>query len=320
MVVGAMAGSDPSQEEVLSWFERFSNWGRWGEDDSLGTLNLITPAHRTAAAALVTEGITVSCAWEIATTPSIDQRFGPPQRFMVSTGEGVVEGADGPRYAGAAEHIGLVYHGYSVSHLDGLSHYFWDGHMYGGRPAGLVTAGGGAGQLAVTDAATGIVGAGVLLDVAAERGVDWLEPGEGVRPADLEAAEARQGERVGEGDVVLLRTGYGARRHRHGPDDVAAVGRAGWHVSCIPWLRERGVAAIGCDTAQDVHPSGYEALRSPVHAVGIVAMGLWLIDNCDLEALHDTCERLSRWRFHLSVAPLRVVGGTGSPVNPLATF
>lgn len=318
-----MSGGDglPSEDEVISWFDRCSDWGRWGDDDRLGTLNLVTPAHRAAAAALVTEGVSVSRAWEISPVPSADQRFGPPQRFMLATGEGLVEGGDGgPRYAGAMEHLGLVYHGYSVTHLDGLSHYFWDGRMYGGRPAGLVTAGEGARQLAVTDADVGIVTRGVLLDVAALRGVEWLEPGEAVLPADLEAAEVRQGTTVEEGDAVLLRTGYGAKRHRHGPDDVAAVGRAGWHASCIPWLHERGVAAIGCDTAQDVHPSGYPALRSPVHAVGIVAMGLWLVDNCDLEALRAACERFDRWTFHLAVAPLRVAGGTGSPVNPLATF
>ena len=126
--------------------------------------------------------------------------------------------------------------------------------------------------------------------------------------------------RVDEGDVVLLRTGYGRKVRERGPDNVGEVGRAGWHASCLPWFRERGVAAIACDTAQDAIPSGYAKLRNPIHAVGIVAMGLWLIDNCDLEALADECTRLGRYEFLFTLAPLRWVGATGSPANPLATF
>jgi kynurenine formamidase len=160
----------------------------------------------------------------------------------------------------------------------------------------------------------------VLLDVAAARGVAWLEPGEGVFPADLEACCRRQGVSVGSGDAVLLRTGYGARKRERGPDRTAEVGRAGWHVACLPWLRERDVALIGCDTAQDVHPSGYAAIRSPVHAVGIVAMGLWLLDNCDLEPLAGLATRLGRSEFCFQLAPLRLTGATGSPANPIALF
>jgi kynurenine formamidase len=124
---------------------------------------------------------------------------------------------------------------------------------------------------------------------------------------------------VGAGDVVLLRTGYGRKLRQHGPDAVGTVGRAGWHAACLPWLHQRQVAAIGADTAQDVIPSGY-TMRNPVHLVGIVAMGLWLIDNCDLEPLAAACRRHGRWEFLFTLAPLRLTGGTGSPVNPLAVF
>lgn len=318
----------PSEAEVLAWFEALSNWGRWGDDDQLGTLNLITAEKRRQAAALVHAGECVSCAWEIDPRPQRDQVFGPPQRFMLGTGQGLADperplptGAKAPpRWAGASEFVGLVFHGYSVTHLDALSHYFWDGHMYNGRPAARVTSAQGATWHAVAALADGVLTRGVLLDVARVRGVPWLEPGEGVFPDDLAAAEARAEVTVGPGDAVLLRTGYGRKRRERGPDDVRAVGRAGWHAACLPWLRERDVAVIGADTAQDVHPSGYPALRSPVHAVGIVAMGLWLLDNCDLEPLADACERLGRAEFQLQLAPLRIAGGTGSPVNPIAAL
>ncbi len=317
----------PSEAEVIGYFKSLSNWGRWGQDDELGTLNLVTPEKRVEAAQLVREGLAISCAWEIDTRPRVDQAFGPPQRYMLSTGQGLADperaaaaGGSPPRWAGASEFIGLVFHGYSVTHLDALSHYFWDGNMYNGRAASRVTSAAGATAHAMSSLENGVTTRGVLLDIAAARGVDWLEPGEGVLPADLEAAESRQRVQVGSGDAVLLRTGYGRKLREHGPDDVRRLGRAGWHAGSLPWLRERDVALIGCDTAQDVHPSGYAALRSPVHAVGIVAMGLWLLDNCDLEPLSSRCDTLGRWSFQLQLAPLRITGATGSPVNPIAVL
>jgi kynurenine formamidase len=264
----------------------------------------------------------VSCAWDIDTAPRPDAPFGVPTRHMIATGEGLAdpERVGGPvEGGGTAEHLGLVFHGYAVTHLDGLCHMHWQGRMYNDVPAAAVTAGQGATRLAVTAIPEGIVTRGVLLDVAGASGGRWLDPGQGVGPAELEAAESAQRVTVGPGDVVLLRTGYGARVCERGPDAVGTVGRAGWHAASLPWLHEREVAAIGADTAQDVIPSGY-SMRNPVHLVGIVAMGLWLIDNCDLEPLADACRRLGRSEFLFTLAPLRVAGGTGSPVNPLATF
>ena len=159
---------------------------------------------------------------------------------------------------------------------------------------------------------------GVLLDIARVRDVPWLEPGQGVFPDDLEEAERRQGVRVRPGDAVLLRTGYGRSRHEAGV--THGVTQAGWHASCLPWLHEREVALIGADTPQDVQPSGYEDVLMPVHAVSLVAMGLWLLDNCDLEVCATTAAELGQWDFHLAVAPVRFAGTSGSPVNPIATF
>jgi kynurenine formamidase len=246
---------------------------------------------------------------------------------MLATGQGINDpdriapwGRKGDRASGALEHVGLVYHGHTVTHVDGLSHIFWDGRMYNGKPAEHVTATFGATHHAITALRNGVITRGVLLDVARQRGVDWLEPGDAVFPADLEACEKEHGTLVDEGDVILLRTGYGRKVREHGPDNVASNGRAGWHAACLPWFRERGVAMIACDTAQDAIPSGYESLRSPIHAIGIVGMGLWLIDNCDLEQVSRTCEEIGRWAFMFTLAPLRWVGATGSPANPLATF
>src|SRR5438067_12105965 len=175
----------PSEKEVISWFDRLSNWGRWGPDDELGTLNLITPEVRKNAVATVAEGLTVSCSWDVPAGPL---------GF-----EGAVSAVDLARESKARigwslEHIsGLTFHGYALTHLDALCHIFWDGHMYHGRATGLVSDETGAQALAITDAGGGITSRGVLLDVAAVREVPWLEPGESAFPEDLETAEARQG-------------------------------------------------------------------------------------------------------------------------------
>ncbi|MXW24703.1 MAG: cyclase family protein [Dehalococcoidia bacterium] len=304
----------PTQSEVLGYFDSLSNWDRWGPDDQLGALNYITPGKRRDAASLVREGISVSCAWDIGTAPRPDHLFGVPQRYMVATGrDPLVFGRGGA----ALEVMSLAFHGATVTHLDGLSHIFWDGKMYNGKPADLVTAQQGASHFAVTELGDGIVTRGVLMDIPALDGRPWLEPGEGVFPEHLEAAEERQGVRVSTGDIVLLRTGKG-RRQREEPDGPASSG--GWHVASLPWLHEREVAVIGADTAQEAGSSGYEAIPVPVHMIAMVAMGVHLIDNCDLEALARTCERLNRWEFFLSVQPLRLEGGTGSAVNPVAVF
>ncbi len=319
----------PSASEVLGYFEQLSNWGRWGDDDARGTLNFITPETTRAAATEIQTGQSVSCAWDIVAQRQEGDLFGTPQRYMLNHGQGladpdrVVPPHRNPddRGFGASEFFGLVFHGLNVTHLDALSHIFWDRKMYNGYAAELVTSQLGATRLAVTDIKDGITTRGVLLDVARAKGVEWLAPGTPVTPADLELAEAAQNVQVRSGDIVLLRTGHSRARHENGPGKTSR-GQPGWHASALPWIHEREVAAIGCDTGQDVTPSGYQAegLNLPVHSIGIAAMGLWLIDNLDLEGVATAAAEHNRWSFFLSLQPLRIEGGTGSPLNPVAIF
>jgi kynurenine formamidase len=167
---------------------------------------------------------------------------------------------------------------------------------------------------------TGVTTRGVLLDIARLRGVDVLAADDHIYPEDLEAAEQAAGIRVEPGDVLLVRTGEGFARRGQRRDYNANKPRSGYQAACLPWLHERGVAMIGSDVAQDPTPSGYRQVSMPIHMVGIVAMGLWLIDNCQLEDLARACETRNRWEFHFALAPIRFVGVTGSPVNPLAIF
>jgi kynurenine formamidase len=317
--------TSPDETEILAYFERLSNAGRWGNYDELGTLNLITAEKRVQAARLVQSGAVVSCSWVLEAGDAPDQVYGPMHRYMLMTGQGLqdehqVDTAE-TLNRGPIEYVGLVYHGHHVTHLDALCHSIWDKRMYNGVPASEVSAVSGANRLAVTVARQGIVTRGILLDVARSRGVDWLEPGVGVTPDDLNRAAAECGVEPSSGDAVLLRTGYGARRRARGRENLRAVGMAGWDASCLPWLRERDIAVIGADSAQEVHPSPYPAFgHGPVHRVGIVAMGLWLLDNCDLEELAEACAQHGRWEFQFVLAPLPIEGGTGSPANPLAVF
>jgi kynurenine formamidase len=314
----------PSEEQVLAWFDELSNWGRWGPDDRLGTLNHLTPAKRVAAARLVQEGETVSCSWDIKTGRQPGATV-ESQRYMLSTGLGLEEegrrGLMGQgRGGGAQEYIGMVFHGLDVTHLDSLAHLFWDGKMYGGAPASLVSDRQGALKHDVLAVSNGIVTRGVLLDIARLRGVDVLAADDHVYPEDLEAAEQAAGVRLEPGDVLLVRTGEGGARIAQKRDYNANKPRSGYQAACLPWLHERGIAMIGSDVAQDPTPTGYRSVIMPVHMVGIVAMGLWLIDNCQLEDLAATCERLGRWEFQFALAPIRFQGVTGSPTNPIAVF
>ena len=316
----------PTEDEVLGYYESLSNWGRWGVDDQLGTLNLITPAARRRGANAVRHGVSVSCAWDVPTGPGGLERS--TFAFVCGADMPGSESVSMPgfhedrRWGSSGELLSFSFHGGAYTHVDSPSHMFWDGQMYNGRSADLVDGENGAQWGAVTAAADGMVTRGVLLDIPPIHDTAWLEPGVAVFPEDLEEAERRQGVRVEPGDAVLLRTGYGRFRHEtgHAWVDTAHMTQPGWHASCMPWLHEREVSYIAADTAQDAEPTGYENIFMPVHTIGLVAMGLWLVDNCDLEACAETAERLGQWEFQLSVCPVRFLGTSGSPVNPIATF
>ena len=267
----------------------------------------------------------MSCSWDMRTGRQPGATV-ENQRYMLSTGLGLDEEGrrnllgEG-RAGGAQEFIGMVFHGLDVTHLDSLAHIFWDGKMYGGVPASMVSDRQGA----------------LVHDVLAvrERGHDpWRAarhrpaarrrrrspPTTTSTPRTSTPPSEAAGIRVGPGDVVLMRTGEGGARRAAGKSYNANTPRSGFQAACLPWLHERGVAMLASDVAQDPTPTGYRTVHMPIHMVGIVAMGLWLIDNCQLEDLAATCARLGRWEFQFTLAPIRFQGVTGSPVNPLAVF
>ena len=307
------ATGTPTSDELIRMAVELRNWGRWGVNDERGALNLITDEKRAQAAALVQEGLSVSCANELPVSRGLEPR--PAQHYMIVGGDQVDPET---RFAFCLDSFSIAPHGPATTHLDALCHMFYEGKIYNGYSKDEVRTD-GAHKDSIMAGADGIVSRGVLLDIPAVRGVEWLEPTERITVADLEAAEEREGVRVEPGDILLVATGREARAESRGPG-APWDGLAGLDASCLPWLHERDVAVVGCDGITDATPSGIDEWPMPMHQVLIANMGVHLIDNVSIERLVAACRERDRYEFLFSLAPLRLEGGTASPVNPLAIF
>lgn len=296
-------------------FERSKRWGRWGDDDERGALNLLTPERVQRAAGLVRSGDVVSCGRELPVVAAADNPS-PALHHMLMAGDVAVNEHG---LQASADFIAVAFHGMAVSHIDALCHVFVDGQMYNGFPAAEVTSL-GAKRNSIAAAYGGIAGRGVLLDIPRLRGVDWLEPGDAISPAELDAACSAQEVAVEPGDILIVATGRDARREQHGPWDPNRVGLAGLDPECISWLHDHDPAVLGSDGVSDVLPANAHAWPIPVHQCLLVGMGVHLLDNLQLARLAAACASAQRWEFLFVVLPLQIGGGTGSPVNPVAVL
>ncbi len=319
MAVAPTVDDVPSPEQLEALYAALSNWGRWGASDELGALNFLTADRRAGAGVLVRSGVTVSLAHDFPVSPS-PETPSPAHHHMLASGD--ARDANGiPGYEASRDYIGTEVHGMGITHLDALCHMFVRGEMYNGRPAAEVRSTGALANTVMTTA-DGLVGRGVFLDIPRARGVEFLEGNTAITVADLEAAEATQGSAVGTGDLLVVGGGRDARKAaQHGRLDPFRDGLAGLHPQCLPWLAEREVALLMGDGISDMTPGlGVAGWPFPVHQIGITGMGLHLVDNVDLSRLVPACESHGRWEFLCVVAPLRIPGGTGCPVNPVAVF
>jgi kynurenine formamidase len=226
------------------------------------------------------------------------------------------EGAPREGFSGATDWFGLAFHGHTVTHLDAPSHIFWNGNLYNGIDARRVTTSRGALAGSVEEACAGAFARGILADIPRHRKVDRLRAGEAITVDELADCLAIEGIDPQPADVLIVRTGHDVAAAAGEPSDMR--GNPGLQANCLPWLREHDIAILMADVPQEVQPSGYTQLPYPVHAVGIVAMGLWLVDNAYLEELAEACAQEQRWEFLFTLAPLRLKNTTGSPVNPIA--
>jgi kynurenine formamidase len=290
--------------EFDQMFKQISNWGRWGKDDELGSMNLITPAKRKQAVDLPKIGETVS----LAHNPITEQTADNPQPFEHTMNRGFT-----------TDTYRVSYHGYAHSHIDALCHILYQEQTYNGYARAEINTDKGCTKLGIDKLKKGVVTRGILLDIPRLKGLPYLEPGTPIFVEDIEAWEKKAGVKVSSGDAILVRTGRWARRDKLGIWPVAR-NAAGLHASVAPWIKARGVALVGSDAALDVVPSLVEGSGLPMHTLMITALGINLLDNQDLEALSEAAARHNRWEFMLTLAPVPVTGGTGFPLNAIATF
>jgi kynurenine formamidase len=295
-----------SRADFDRWKKDLSNWGRWGSDDQIGALNLITPAKRRQAAALVREGVSVSLSREADTEKAIDNPD-PFEHTMLAIG---------------ADRFGVVPHGVAHTHLDSLAHIHDAGVFYNGyTPNADSVMKSRHTRNSIVNLKNGIFTRGILVDLPRLKGVPYLEPGTPIYARDIEAWEKVAGVRVSAGDALFIRTGRWARRAAVGPFDTNRTARrSGPSASMLPWLRQRDVALLGADVPPSLAPSDVEGETGAVHDFALVYLGVHIFDNVDLEALAEAAQAHKRWEFLLTVAPLAIRGGTGSPANPVATF
>ncbi len=293
---------------------RLSNWGRWGPDDERGTTNLVTPERLVAAASLIRTGkvFDLGIAFD-ETGPQPGGVRSNPTHLMAATGHGQ-DFPGGFRYAD--DYIAMPLQ--AATQWDGLAHVFYDDHLYNGFPSSDVTPK-GALHNGIDKQAKGVAGRGVLLDIAALKGVPWLAAGQAVTPGDLDEAAERQGVSVGPGDIVVFRTGWRRMFVETGNAKAFQGAQPGLSLACCDWLHARDVAAVCSDNAAiEVCPAEDRTTMLPVHMVLIRDMGMTLGEIFDLEELAADCAADGVWEFFFCGPPLKVSRGVGSPINPLA--
>ncbi len=297
-----------------------SNWGRWGGDDQVGTLNFITPEVRANAARLIQTGETVDLGMPLDSNgPHSGRgwglRFNPIHRMTQILTDCVM-----PAGAMAADDV-ITMPLQAGTQWDALSHVGYDGEIYNGYAAASMTAADGATKNSFDLVVDRLIGRGVLLDIAKLRGVDIMEGGDEITPEDLSRAALEQGVEVRPGDILLVRTGW--YQHYLNGDHSTYLGpdEPGLGFSTCAWLHERKVAAVAADNfAVEVRPSGIDGVLAPMHMVLIRDLGMTMGEMFNLEHLSETCERLNRWEFFLCGIGIKVSRSVGSPVNPIAIF
>ncbi|PRY36740.1 cyclase family protein [Umezawaea tangerina] len=300
----------PADQEALlppGYEELPSNWGRWGQDDDLGTLNLITDEARARGAAEARTGRVVSLAHPVDPVVVAGGRPGPPRlvpmpapllQTMVYVGS--------PSLA-TVDTMTVTTHHVALTHIDALGHVTVDGRVYPGVPLDEATAGGTLNRASTTAFVDGVVTRGVLLDLAVG---GRLDPATAVTAADLEEAETRSGVRVTSGDALVVRGGWTRHLPRPEPAPWLSLG-------AVLWMADRGVGLIASDIG-DRPPQLGEVM--PLHAVALARLGTPLVDNAAVDALGDVCAELDRWSFLFTLGAPPFRGLTGVPVNPLAVF
>jgi kynurenine formamidase len=300
-----------------------NNWGRWGEDDERGTTNLITPDRVREAASLIRSGRTVSMAIPLnakgpvhPSRPSVQHWYGYSGSDMI-TGSRVNKRY--PVWQGTDDYISMPLQG--STQWDGLAHVGHDDTLYNGFWLGSVDSFSGAQHCSIHHQRASFCGRGVLLDVARHKGVDRLQQGYAISPADLEATAAAAGVEVGSGDILIVRTGHVGWWYSEDVDREAYFdGEPGLGIACVEWLADRDVAAVAMDNiGVEVEPFEPDAEQPlPLHSRLIRDLGMSLGEIWNLDDIATACAEEGRWEFFVAAQPLNITNASGSPLNPIA--
>ena len=302
------------REDVLHLLRDKRNWGRWGDDDEVGAINLITSAKRVRAASLVQTGAVVSLSRDFPTVPAANNPY-PAEHYMITTSRG-------PKAGSAQDYYGIRYHGLVCTHVDALCHTWDEAGMWNGRDPAEALAFDGAHWGSIDKWQQGIITRGILLDVPRYRGVDYVTYEEPVHGHELAAIAEVEGVSVEPGDAIVVYSGRESwdKKNPVWGSETTATGeprRPGLHASCLEFLRDVDCAALAWDM-QDYMPNEW-GIPWTVHGA-IFAYGIAIVDHCLLAPLAAACRATQRNEFLFVVSPLVVPGGTGSPANPLAIF
>ena len=300
----------PTKEEVHAYLKEDRNWGRWGTDDQIGAVNMVTPDKRAAAARLVRSGRAVSLSREFPKTPAPNNPT-PAIHYMKRNLRDTTGGS-------AIDYYGISYHGTAATHLDALCHTWDENGIWNGRDPDEVITTDGASFGSIEHWKEGIITRGVLLDVPKHRGEPYVTMNNPVHGWELEDIAKAEGLSLEPGDALVVYSGREKWNEGNNPlwgSDPDR--RAGLHASCLKFIRESDCCLLVWDM-MDLRPDEY-GVPWTVHGA-IFAYGIGLLDNALLQPLAEACVQEGRYEFMLTVNPLRVVGGTGSPVNPIALF
>jgi kynurenine formamidase len=308
-------------ETVRELARRLRNWGRWGKDDELGTLNFITPEKIVAAAKTVRRGKVFSLAIPFDSQGPQTGFAGRvnPLHFMIQDGGDVASGAQdwvpALRWCDDAVTMPLQ----CATQWDALAHIYFDGKMYNDRGPEMVNSS-GARANSIDKAKDRIVSRGVLLDIPRLRGVDWLKPGEAIYPQDLDGAAAKAGVKIASGDILLIRTGQMAQvRAERSWGNYSGGPAPGLSLTTAEWLAKNEIAGYATDTwGTEVIPNETPDVFQPLHCVAIVNMGMLVGEIFNLEELAADCAADGAYEFLFVAPPLTITGAVGSPINPQA--
>ena len=305
----------PQKKVYDKLFEKVSNKGKWGKKDKKGTVNYIDKNKILNALKLPKKGITVSLSFNITQDSSEINHSDFDEITKYNHQASSVEFRG---YDWASDNYSISYHGFTVSHMDGLAHLAQDGKLYNGYDASKITPQGFE-ELGIEAFSDGIISKGVLIDIPLLYGKEYLDAGTKVTIADILEFEEKYNVKIEKGDVVLVRTGRWSEKSIKGDSDYSKVS-AGVDYKIASLLDERQVSVLGSDGTNDAQPSGIPEEGSPVHKLTLVSMGMPLLDNLNLERISKEAKKQNKWEFFISVQPLRFKGGTGSPVNAIALF